>query len=108
MVIYLCNKSRRKISIGEIKMYINNNTITIPWKEYEKLLTHSVQLEAVMATYLTKEQQNIVNDLLEMQIGERIYIDDPLPTAEEVLAEYEELQQTLRERGYIKEKVLSH
>ena len=58
-------------------MYINDNTITIPWKEYEKLLTHSVQLEAVMATYLTKEQQNLVNDCLEMQIGERIYIDDP-------------------------------
>jgi hypothetical protein len=76
------------------------DTITLTRKEFETLLTHSVQLEAVMATFLTKEEQDLVNDCLEMSGEKRIEIDDTPLTAEEVLAEYEELRERLREKGY--------
>ena len=51
------------------------DTITLTREEFETLLTHSVQLEAVMATFLTKEEQDLVNDCLEMAGEKRIEID---------------------------------
>ena len=76
------------------------DTITLTREEFETLLTHSVQLEAVMATFLTKEEQDLVNDCLEMAGEKRIEIDDKPLTLEEVLAEYEALRERLKEKGY--------
>ena len=79
---------------------MNYDTITLTREEFETLLTHSVQLEAVMATFLTKEQQDLVNDCLEMAGEKRIEIDNKPLTLEDVLAEYEALREKLKEKGY--------
>ena len=76
------------------------DTITLTREEFETLLTHSVQLEAVMATFLTKEEQDLVNDCLEMAGEKRIEIDNKPLTLEDVLAEYEALKEQLKEKGY--------